>query len=338
MNLFVTSDRIGSRTGGGLVTYHELESLKATGPTAVINPEPTADPFDADRAAYSRYVRSAQRYRLAHFYAGTYPTLAAALKADGTKVTYTAAAHDVAASRAEHEALGYKFDYPHLTDPVLFEKYLASYRAADVVICPSAHSRRVMEGFGCRNIVVVPHGVDTDVEVRPLPKRFVVGYLGQPGPDKGLRHLFKAWGMLGYRDARLVVAGRGTEHLLPLVREAGGSVHLAGFVREASWLYHSCSVYVQPSVTEGFGLEIVEAMAHGRPVVCSDGAGAADCVSVEAGRVVPAGDAAALARAIDHYKRNPELLAAHGDEARRSAAHYSWDRVRRKYQDVWEAV
>lgn len=340
MNLFITADRIGTSTGGGIVTHHELLALQGLGQVTVINPPMLADPFAADEIALKEYQSQKNKYTLAHFYAGSYPKLAAALKADGVLVSYTAAAHDVEASRREHEALGYGYDYPHLTNPDLLNRYLASYRAADVVICPSRHSEGVMRRFGCSRIVVVPHGCEPVAEVAPLPKQFVVGYLGQPGPDKGLRHLFAAWKKLNYPDARLVVAGRNTQLLAPLVGAVGGgNVYLAGFVQSPSWLYNQCSVYVQPSVTEGFGIEVLEAMVHGRPVICSSGAGAVDFVDYDInGIVVPPGDSNALAYAIDHYKGRPELIARHGQNAIQTAKSATWESVRRLYQETWREM
>ena len=53
-------------------------------------------------------------------------------------------------------------------------------------------------------------------------------------------------------------------------------------------MYNSCSVYVQPSVTEGFGIPVLEAMAYARPVIVTEGAGVYELVDDgKEGFVVP---------------------------------------------------
>ncbi len=340
-NLFVTSDRIGSQTGGGLVTHHELQALKdlGFGPPDIINPLPSADPFDADREALAQYKASGKKHKLAHFYSGTYPTLIDALKADGTKVSYTAAAHDIDLSREEHEKCGFKFDLPHLTDPVLLKRYLHGYLSANLVICPSKNSKKTMEKFGCKRVVVISHGCEK-ADPKPLPKEFTVGYLGQIGPDKGLKYLIQAWKVLQSKNAQLVIAGRNTEILLPWLRElGGGAIRLMGFVKSTSDFYNSCSLYVQPSVTEGFGIEVLEAMSHGRPVICSEGAGAMDCITHNKnGMIVPIRDPNSIARAVESYISDPNKLKEHSRDAAIASNYYTWDKVAGVYQTYWNNI
>jgi glycosyltransferase involved in cell wall biosynthesis len=201
----------------------------------------------------------------------------------GCPVTYTAAAHSIEESKREHNELGIPYNYPHLTDPALWNRYVQGYLDADVLVCPSHHSAEVMRGFGARNrIEVIPHGCRIPEEVHPLPRTFTVGYLGAAGPDKGLRYLFAAWKKLNYRDAVLKIGGRDstTGYMQQLWNAfGGGNVQFCGWQENAEDFYGSLSCYVQPSVSEGFGMEVIEAMACGRNVICSKGAGASDAVS-----------------------------------------------------------
>lgn len=335
--LYVTSDQIGIETGAGAVTQNELDSLKRIGPTDILNPPAQQDPFESDEIALNQCGNG---YKLAHFYAGTYSKLISFLKGKGTKITYTAAAHDVEISKEDHEKFGQSFDYPHLTDPELFERYLEGYKNADVIICPSTHSKKVMESYGCKKVKVIPHGCYVSPAIEPLPKAFKVGYLGAVGFDKGLVYLLQAWAKLNYKNTFLTLAGKYTPTIMHLVRQyGGGSVYLAGWVKSPSDLYNSCSVYVQPSVSEGFGCEVIEAMAHGRPVICSDGAGAADCITHEKdGLIVPKRNSKALADAINFYKTNPDKIYEHGKNAREKAKQYSWDLIRDKYCKLWKEM
>lgn len=331
-NLYVTSDTIGNESGGGAVTYNELEALRQIGETDVINPKMTGDPFAADQDALNQYISKNKHYDLAHFYAGTFSKLIDKLKKDGTKVTYTCAAHDVKISKEEFEKLGMNFAFPHLTDPELFNQYLGGYRNADVVISPSTHSKKVLIEQGCKTIEIIPHGHNLPKEIKDLPSKFVVGSLGAIGPDKGLIYLIQAWAKLNYKDSTLIMAGRDTPALLPLVRQVGGgAINLIGWVKHTSDFYNRISCLCQPSASEGFGIEVLEAMAHGRPVVCSDGAGAADVATV----VVPRRDVDALANAIDNYKNNPDKLKSDGLTSKEKTTSYTWDKIREQYVKLW---
>jgi glycosyltransferase involved in cell wall biosynthesis len=345
--LFCTADAIGTKTGGGIVTYNELESLKIVGETTsisrdILNPslyQQPDSPYVFDFIADAHVLYNKIKPDLAHFYAGTFSKTIMRLKQMGALVTYTAAAHDPDVSREEFIRNGYEFNLPHITNPALWASYLEGYLLADLVICPSKASEIIMRKFGCKNVTVIPHGVELPLYTQPISTKFTVGYLGQVGPDKGLAYLFKAWKDLDWQDARLHLAGRGTE-LLKRQVDANGikNTDVAGFVEFTSDFYNAISVYVQPSATEGFGIEVLEAMAHGRPVVVSAGAGAADVVTDGVdGFVVPARDACAIADRLKFLKGSADLQKM-SEEAKKKAARYTWDLVRPRYTEVWKGL
>lgn len=335
MNLYLTQDRIGTPTGGGAVTYHEYKALESLGeeihPIDAARFAPCGHPFVFDGLFKDLIIKNDLRPRLVHIYAGCFTQTVRELHRRGAKVSYTAAAHDVEKSRKEHEALGFGFNLSHLTDPVLWKQYLGGYLEADILICPSQKSLDIMRKYGRANPVkVIAHGHDPVKAVPPLPKTFAIGYMGQAGPDKGLRYLLEAWKKLDYKDAELVIAGNNIDSVLPLWRTyGGGRLRLLGFVPALEDFYTHVSVYVQPSVTEGFGIEVLEAKAHNRRVICSDGVGAVDCLSTDRDLLFKAGDAEELARFIDHTKKVPEQIRYVVGNT------YEWERVRRRYVECW---
>jgi len=346
-NLFVTSDEIGQESGGGVVTKNELQALRELGEVDIINPLfTTNNPFDNDERGLAEYKNKKKRYELAHFYSGTFSKLTRQLKEDGTKITWTIAAHDVIISKEEHENLGTPFNYPHLIMPELWHKYIEGYLLSDVIICPGTLPKSVVEEYDDYKdtaVVVIPHGVDlpSEKDIKPISdKSFVCSYLGVPGADKGLIYLIQAWKKLNYNDALLIIAGNNTEMLLPLVRGyGGGAIHLHGWANKPSDVYNNCSCYIQPSMTEGFGLEVLEAMSYGRPVICSSGAGAKDCIRNNVdGLVVERRNVDALCQAIDYYKKNPNKIIEHGANAKEKAKEYTWDKVKKQYQELWRSL
>lgn len=363
--LFVTADEIGTPTGGGLVTAHEGLALQSIAPStnywghayreisrpqlAAMNQGRFAEPWCWDNLAYSLIEPPVE---LAHFYSGSFTSCVAKLKQMGAKVSYTCAAHDKDISREEHLKLGMDFPFAHLTDPVLWDRYSLCYRQADVLICPGKRPAEICKRYGCKGrIEIIPHGCTLPKANKPIrTDKFVLGYMGAVGPDKGLMYLLQAWKQLGYKDATFLLAARqapgGTmaQHLISmcgcedLVRS--GSICSFGWADNISDFYEQISCYCQPSATEGFGLEVLEAMAHGRPALCSDGAGAADLVPER--WVFPARNADALTTLIDQMKsamtKHSDLLPKVSQDVRTIAGNYTWDRIRARYVEVWRSL
>jgi glycosyltransferase involved in cell wall biosynthesis len=350
-NLFATADYIGTETGGGVVTRHEVYALQQLGgevitiDASVINPaayQQPNSPYVQDYIADSLILQIlSQKINLAHFYSGMFAKTIMRLKAAGVKTTQTIAAHDVTLSREEFHKLGIPYDFPHLNNRTLWLTYIEGQLMVDKVICPSQISKKTVEVYGVKDAIVIPHGVIPPNDVMPIPNVFHVGYLGQPGPDKGLIYLFQAWSKLNLVGHRLLMAGKDIAQIAPLWNSLrnSGEVEFMGFVQNVAQLYNACSVYVQPSVTEGFGIEVLEAMAHGRPVIVSEGAGAADVVRhCTDGYVVPRRDPDAIADCIQTLKNDPALVASMGMQARARAMEYTWDRIIPQYHKLWLGI
>jgi len=351
-NLFCTADTIGTETGGGVVTKNEFEALKYLGgeirfmdatqinPTAYGYPN---SPYVQDYIADALVLQLlSERIDLAHFYSGSFGKTIWRLKAAGAKVTQTIAAHDMQLSAEEFARYGLAYDFPHLIRRELFLPYIEGQLMADKVICPSTQSAEIVKRYGVRDPIVIPHGIPGPIGTpAPLPEKFTVGYLGQCGPDKGLIYLLEAWSKLNLSNCRLLMAGRGIEQMAPIWQSVGGrgEVEFLGWVKDVNAFYNSISVYVQPSVTEGFGIEVLEAMARGRPVIVSDGAGASNVVSGNTdGFVFPKRDSDQLGEILWSLKHDPAMLANMGEAAHRSAQFYTWDRIWPQYQTVWKSL
>lgn len=343
--LYCTADEIGVPTGGGVVTYHEAKSMAAMGPTSILGKKqlPSTDiksPFAQDALMYQKILEIQQgtkmkKFEKALFYSGSFPATVKLLKHQGTKIAYTCAAHDPGISRQEHLLYGFDYDksYPHLADPNLSILYTQCFRDADLVICPSSHSKEIMKRFGCQNIKIIPHGCQLPEKVEPLPKKITFGFLGQAGVDKGLRHLFTAWNILKDPEMELKVRTSSPETLKLLNNGLGNyPADIDGWIKSPSELYNNISVYVSSSCTEGFGIPVLEAMAHGRPVICSKNTGAVDLVHHgHNGFIVPAGDPYAMADCMLEFKKDPTLIQKMGNAAREIAKEYTWEKIEKQY-------
>lgn len=348
ISLYCTGDKITMESGGGAATVNEIEALKSVSDLQLIlsrdNIAPELfkqpdSPFLYDFFALEQ-VKD-KHFDLAHFYSWTFSHTVRYLKDRGTKVSYTVAAHDRRVTVDEFHRLGLLYPFPHISDDNLFEVYSEGYRLADIVLTQSKGSAKLLKSFGCKRVELVPGGIHLPKAVKPIPNNFDVAYIGAIGPDKGLVYLIQAWGMLNYPNSRLVLAGWGTETLEPFIRQVTntGNFALLGRVQDVADVYNACSLYIQPSVTEGFGLEVPEAMSYGRPVICSEGTGAVDCIDDGVdGFIVPIRDAKAIADRIDWLKRNREKVAEMGEKAKQKANRYTWDKIRRKYARIFSSL
>jgi glycosyltransferase involved in cell wall biosynthesis len=192
----------------------------------------------------------------------------------------------------------------------------APYLGERVVLLPNAiDTSKALGGDGAK--LRAELGIPTNA---PL-----VGAVGRLAPMKGFDHLLRAWPLVIERHpgARLVVFGGG-ELQGTLAEEAArlgvaSSVVLAGFRPDTENLYQALDVFVLPSVKdETVSNAVLEAMAHGKPVVVTDYAGGiAEPVKARgAGRVVPVGDARALGATLAALLADPSARERMGRAAR----------------------
>jgi glycosyltransferase involved in cell wall biosynthesis len=129
----------------------------------------------------------------------------------------------------------------------------------------------------------------------------IVGALGRFAPEKGFAHLLRAIPSVG--GAQFIIAGagplEGSLRGLAAAHCIDDRVRFVGLVRDPARLYPALDLLVIPSLVEGVPLVLLEAMAAGVPVVASDLPGIREALGRPvAGRLVPAGDEAALAAGI----------------------------------------
>jgi starch synthase len=354
MTKIYCSTDLGVNSSGGTVVKHELDALKSidnnvieigfkdTHPLSLGLPDV---PFLIDYFTMKKLSEmDLSGVDLAHFYGGCYTETIKYLKKKGIITTYTIMWHDRKISIEEHDKLYGEGSYPYIyvKNDKLFELYSGGIREADCVIAAGTVPRNLMLAEGARRVEIIPLGCWIPGYTESLPFQFDVGYLGAVGPDKGLVYLIQAWDMLNYKTSTLIFAGNQSLIMMPeLINRYStrGNYHIMGYVQQPSDLYNKCSVYIQPSSTEGFGLEVIEAMSYCRPVIVSDGAGAADCVSDGIdGFVVPKMNVKALANKIDWCKNHPNELQEMSRNARKKSYQYSWENTKQKYVDLWNSL
>jgi len=220
-------------------------------------------------------------------------------------------------------------------------------------IAVSAAARHFIDRYFPGDYKVIPNGVDVDRYRRAVPiARWQDGtrnllFVGRHEPRKGLLHLLKAYRILRKTGChcRLLVVGSGPqEHearRYVATRRLGG-VEFLGRVsdREKAQLFKTADVYVSPATGgESFGIVLLESLAAGTPIVCSDIHGYKGVVRRgREGLLVPPGKPKAIAAAIAQLLNDDELreeMAANGPAR---AEEFSWERVTAKVDDYYGFV
>jgi glycosyltransferase involved in cell wall biosynthesis len=194
-----------------------------------------------------------------------------------------------------------------------------TYRLADKIICVSDATRSALvERYGIPDakIVTVYNAVDT-VKFHPIDAPKIPGtivYLGRLDGRKGIEFLIRSMPLVRKQlpHALLLVGGTGAllEKMKDLVKELRleQNVRFLGFVpdEELNALYNQGECVVVPSVFEGFGITVIEALAAGTRVVGSDSDGIREILTGGAsGTLARYGDRGALARAIVSELESP---------------------------------
>ena len=240
----------------------------------------------------------------------------------------------------------------------------ACHHARRIITISESGRQDVHRFFGVplERIAVVYPGVDSVYKPLPagdvaafrrekgLPDRFLL-HVGTLQPRKNIPVLLEAfarvvksadaerWGGHSTRSVErdgglhlLLVGGKGWlfDEIFRRVEELGiqKRVHFTGYVPDSElplW-YNAAAAFVFPSVYEGFGMPVVEAMACGTPVIASNASSIPEAAGMAARLFVPQ-DVEGLAAAITAVIQSPPLQQKMRQQGRRQAASFSWERA-----------
>jgi alpha-maltose-1-phosphate synthase len=209
-------------------------------------------------------------------------------------------------------------------------------KLADHIFVASSMTKKSLLDIGidAAKISVIPYGAPIDY-FQPQPKQdtiFRALFVGRVGLRKGVHYLLPAWQELQLPDAELLLLGV-DEFPAGYLQQDWNNVRHLGSVPHHTLgdYYNSADVFIFPSLVEGFGLVLLEAMACGIPIITTPNTAAPDIITdgVE-GFIVPIRDTEALKEKLDWCYRHPEELAQMGQAARKKAEQLTWDLYRQR--------
>jgi glycosyltransferase involved in cell wall biosynthesis len=212
-----------------------------------------------------------------------------------------------------------------------------TFKFADKIICYTEKEKSMLEKLGIDSdkIVVIHNGTDTNMFI-PCEKEKnsnQILWIGRFTPGKGVEYLIDAFGILEkeYPDLKLLMIGKGPlkEDIEQQIQDLNLSknIFIKEFVpnSELPEIYQNSDIFVLPSLNEGIPRTILEAMACGVPVICTELPQLVDVVK-GCGLLVSLRDSQALAEGILRVISDRELSQKLGENGRKKVVeNYSWE-------------
>jgi glycosyltransferase involved in cell wall biosynthesis len=258
-----------------------------------------------------------------------------------------------------HDLTTLRFDNPSKNSFVFRAKqrvyrwvnYISAHKSKAIIV-PSEYVKddvaRAM-GVNSRKITVIYEAgtlIEDDAETieELIDKQFIM-YVGRPNPHKNLDRLIEAFSLLKAEmpELHLVLAGKRDSlykhHARAVEEKEIPDVHFTGRISDGRlrWLYEHTAAYVFPSLSEGFGLPGLEAMAHGAPVVSSN-ATALPEIYGDAAQYFDPLDTEAMAQAIKSVLNRPALREKLIEAGCEQVKKYSWKRMAEQTLDIYKQI
>lgn len=246
----------------------------------------------------------------------------------------------------EYELLGLKST--RVNSVPLISETLREYEQADFIVVPSTFVKRTMveNGVVANKIFVNPYGVDLSSfkQVEKKDNVFRVIYCGNLSIQKGSHYLLKAVHELDLQDFELWHIGGISSEMTPYIQQYKSTkIVYKGRYPQARLhtLYSQGNVFCIPSIQDGFAMVILQAMACGLPIICSENTGGVDLISEDGreGFVIPIRNSEAIKDKIRFLYANREVCAQMGAHAKsRVAEGFTWDDYGDRYYEFLEKI
>lgn len=216
---------------------------------------------------------------------------------------------------------------------------------ADIIIAVSqftANQVQALLGVESARLRVIPHGVDYDASGVQGSREKIILFVGALQARKNIARLVEAFESVS-EEWRLVLAGSPTGYKAAQILEriaqsrSRDRIEVTGYVspEELKRLYSRASIFAFPSLAEGFGIPVLEAMAYAMPVLTSRGS-ALEEVAGDSAILVDPEQTEEIATALNRLIHDGDLCQELSRRGRERVQAYSWQRAIRATHGIYE--
>jgi glycosyltransferase involved in cell wall biosynthesis len=222
------------------------------------------------------------------------------------------------------------------------KRFVEEYQLADLLLVLSERAANTfrVRGFPEEKLFYLPRGVDVErFEPGHRPPKFRAVFAGALIKRKGIQHVLEAWHRLNLPDAELWLVGHVHDEAKPFLKQFWrDNIRVVGFVQDPENYLNQGTVHVFPSQWEGSAKVTYEAAACALPQITTREAGDVVRDGVE-GIIVKPGNVDAVAAALQHLHRHPEIVQEMGSAARRRVVeNFTWDHFRTRLLGAYETA
>jgi len=216
-------------------------------------------------------------------------------------------------------------------------------KLASLILCNSTFTKNTLiaSGIPSSKIRIIPLAfpevIDDDKPER-TNRQVTFLYAGNQSLRKGSHLLYEAWKLCGFKEeeAKLLLVGK---MLLPahLRNDLPKNVVINGNIphEELMELYQQADIFVLPTLADGFGMVVTEAMSQGVPVIASINSCGPDVIDhTQDGWLIPAGDLSALVAQMKWCVENRNQLNNFSKAARQKALSWQWPQYRQLLTEI----
>jgi glycosyltransferase involved in cell wall biosynthesis len=221
-------------------------------------------------------------------------------------------------------------------------RFIQEYELADLLLVLSEKAAKTfrVRGFPEQKLFYLPRGVDVE-RFKPgtRPEKFRAVFAGALIKRKGIQHILEAWHRLNLSNAELWLVGFVHDEAKPFLKQFWrDNIRVIGFVRDPENYLNQGTIHVFPSQWEGSAKVTYEAAACALPQITTREAGDVVRDRVE-GIIVKPGNVDAIAAALEHLYRHPEIVDQMGTAARRRVVeNFTWDHFRTRLLGAYETA
>ena len=206
------------------------------------------------------------------------------------------------------------------------KRCILEYFAADKIITPSSYTQNTFlnRGFDKRKVCIAPLIGKNEVRNLGINKidqseQITFAFIGENLLRKGLLYLLEAWKKFDKNDHKLIIRSNSSDiHHNPkiknLINQKG--ITIKDYYKDINDFYDEADVLCLPSIDEGFGMVVLEAMSNGVPAIVSKNVGASDLISDKKnGIIINTADSDEIYQAINYLINNKAEIYRYGVQA-----------------------